>query len=148
MKTIRTFRPVAIARAKGVASIELALILLALVGIIIGTFIPSYMLWKYNVARNVVTLGASYAAAGTWADLKTGTRRTDAENLIRAAAAEAGLSISSVVVLCPPAAADCGNSSKPPVVKAFLRYTFDDSLFADWLEGYEFAVWATVPFQN
>jgi Flp pilus assembly protein TadG len=148
MKTIRPFHPAAVVRAKGVASIELALVLLALVGIILGSFIPSYMLWKYNVARNVVNVGASYAAAGTWADLKTGTRRSDAESLIRAAAVQAGLKISSIVVSCPPADGDCGSSTKPQVVKAYLRYTFDDAMFAGWMADYAFEVKAVVPFQN
>jgi Flp pilus assembly protein TadG len=148
MKTVRSFRPAATARARGVASIELALVLIALVGAVLGSFIPSFMLWKYNVARNAVDIGASYAAAGTWADLKsTGSRRSETENLITAAAAEAGLTVSYVVVSCAPAP-DCGGSTKPTVVKAYLRYTFDDTIFADWLEGYEFAAQAAVPFQN
>jgi Flp pilus assembly protein TadG len=149
MKTARPAHTTAPSRATGAVAVELAVVLVALSFILMGIFMYGRLLWQYNVANNLATFAARYAAAGTYAELKSpGTRRDDAKARVGAAAAEVGMTVVNINVSCMPSP-DCVSRQTSTAIKAVLAIAVDDPTGILSSDGsFLIETQSVVPFSN
>jgi Flp pilus assembly protein TadG len=120
--------------ARGVAAVELAIIMMLFMFILPATFLFGRVFWQYNVLKNATDNAARFLARSPVADLAT--NKAVADNLVRSTIHDAGMDTSAglvVEVLCVGSPGCMGGTPTGITINALVN--IDDPAFIDGFTG-------------